>query len=134
LDEEAARELLDTDLTGQLPVADGEPDPCPSCGTEWHYVDKGTRWLFASLLFNPFLFLAFLAVPLWRPRLRCRNCGRRAVLPVTIRPERVLALILLEIGIVLVLIGGSWVFLLFWQLTHLGPYNPMFPKRSDEIG
>jgi hypothetical protein len=90
-DAEAAGELLAADLTEQLPPLEGEADSCPSCGTEWHYVEKGSRWLMPSLLSGfPFLFLAFLVVPRWRPRLVCRNCGWKKWLPIRFDLSKIL--------------------------------------------
>jgi hypothetical protein len=120
-DAEAAGELLSADLTDQLPRADGDADPCPSCGTEWHYIEKGSRWLLSSLMFNPLAFFAFLAVPRWKPRLVCRNCGRSAVLAVSIRPERMLALLTFYAVMLVLTIAGVWLLVLFWKITHLGP-------------
>lgn len=111
---EPALELLASDLTSSIPAEEfaGPAEPCPSCGSDYSYVEKGSRWVITGVqLILGFFPLALLVLPtagpLWRSRLACRSCGWTARLPFRVRPEIVIALTITAVALVLAVVGTA---------------------------
>jgi len=110
-DLEPALELLASDLTSFIPAEqfDGPREPCPSCGSDYVFLEKGSRWAIPSLqlsLLPPLALLVLpVAGPLWRSRLACRSCGWTVRLPFRVRPEIVIALTITAVALVLAVSG-----------------------------
>lgn len=84
---EEAREFLDSPGTVDWPaeLAAGPAELCPVCGSDDVALERGSRKTLALAL------LTNVPIWFWRPRLRCRSCGRSWVVPFRFRPDLLLA-------------------------------------------
>jgi hypothetical protein len=82
----------------ELPAADSD-ERCPACGQFAVELDSGPRKTLAVVTAIGF------PVWLWRSRLRCRACGFRRTVPLRLRPELIIAWLLIGAAMAVAMAG-----------------------------